>query len=131
MPYMYGERHGIILAVPDEATKEALLSIQENFQSETVLATTEDTLAGIPSVSSITVIDPTLLQLFNASPFLEDLRPEDRIPFAQSIAPGSFSKSGVFVDSYFNYVKFLGLIGSFNPDSYIYKQSFRKRHPKR
>ncbi|HWY78826.1 MAG TPA: hypothetical protein VNW29_00550 [Candidatus Sulfotelmatobacter sp.] len=125
MPSLGAEGHHIVLAVPDSDTKEAALDMQHNVIGYPLLTTAGDNISEVPSMSSITVIDPSILQLFTI-PFLEDLKPTDRISFAQLIAPVSFSRTGVFVDSYAKYVQFLGLIGSFDPDFHVSTDSFSR-----
>jgi len=129
LPFMFGERHEFILAVPSSEVKDSILAIQKDIakDSDPFLAATEDPRPGIPSVASMTVIDPSILQLFDL-PFLNDLAPEERIPFSRSIAPGSFSDNGVFVDTYLNYVEFLGLLSSFNSEAYVHSESYFKRN---
>ncbi len=127
MPYMGVQSHEVIVAVPDLETKGAVLGIQKNVRGFPILTTAGDKISEVSSMSSITVIDASILQLFAPIPFLDDLPHAERIPFAQSIAPGSFSDSGVFIDSYARYIQFLGLMSSFNPDFYVSAQSFRRR----
>jgi len=125
MPSMYD--HEIILAVPEIEAKDALLkAIAQQPSGHTVLTTSGAYITGMPSVSSVTVIDASILQLFDDSPFLKELSPAERIPFVQAIAPDSFSEHGVFVDTYAKYVHFLGLIGSCYPKFFVYAQSPRK-----
>ncbi|SRR6266568_2516766 len=123
-PYVYQADHEFVLAVPDIEAKAVLLSTKKG---ESLLTAGEDLVPGIPSVSSLTVIDPTILQLFDYT-LLNNLPAEERIPFAHTIAPGSFSDNGVFVDTYLNYVTFLGLMGAFGPDAYVDEESYFKKY---
>jgi len=98
--------------VPEIEAKDALLkAIAQQPSGHTVLTTSGAYITGMPSVSSVTVIDASILQLFDDSPFLKELSPAERIPFVQAIAPDSLV-SMVFCDTYAKYVHFLGLIGS-------------------
>ncbi len=127
-PYNGVQQHEILLVAPDNATKDHLADLQDKINRKRVyplLSIEAAEKPETPSLADITVIDPSVLQIFENISFLADMPYEERIVFVQSIAPGSFSKDGVFVDTYTKYIQFLGLISSMDPQFYVQRQSFR------
>src|SRR5882724_644691 len=102
--------HQVTVVVADKEQQDRLLSLQKKREFPLI---SRQNLSDptIPPFSEMAIIDATILQVFDSNSFLEEIPYSKRIPFAKSLAPDNFTKTGAFVGKYSDYIRLLGLLG--------------------
>ncbi len=117
--------HTILIAGEDKATVDLLVAAQSEYARKTnhspramksgLFAAQAMQDESMPLILDLTVIDPSIIQVFESNPFLIEMEFKDRISFVKDLSPHTFSDEGVFIGRYEEYIRFLGLLGHYEP----------------